>query len=553
MTPNVDLSRELLALKRASRRGDLIGPYQSAAELKKKHPAHPELAEFYNGMARRIDARRREALSENALDEAFRLAMALKDNTRLATNASTTLLEIMRQRYSIQKTALELLRICRTVPDNLRFWDTLALCLDDLQPSLESAGLALEIADKLPGDARVIAFLDRFEAAENSPDTPLEAATESGTELPSMKTIIGGMSEASDPLSQKAYFRSLRQAYVDADDGQNISIRRVFAWRELEKRIQSAIATPIGESPPPTLSPVPETGWSAIDPKSPLYGLSNAEISGDAARALFDQHPSSGRSLHIITRLKIILSLWLQSTNREASQDRIGYLWLVVDPLIHIMIICIVPVLLHGDRVFGMEILPFGVIGACNWMIFRHSVTGAMFGGGVLVSQLSHTPIRRFDVTAARSLNAPIIYFIVGGTIISVGFALGHASAPQNFVFFSICILTSWLMGFSYGLISNMLVYLYPGFRRLNGFALRLTGFTSGLFFVSEQLPDQVSSILLYNPMLHNAQLARSFWFAEYNSRHASPTYVFLFLISVVLLGLACTKLSERRHEELRA
>ena len=294
--------------------------------------------------------------------------------------------------------------------------------------------------------------------------------------------------------------------------------------------------------------------WSLLEPTSQHYALGNPT----PATGVFPHtprrraRPSKGFG-SISRRLLIILSLWLHGLNREASQDRIGYVWLVMDPLIQIMVISVVPLLVQPDFVYDMAILPFAIIGACSWLVFRTSVIGAMSGGGVLKSQLEHPAIRRFDIMIAKSFNALINYFVAGFVLLGLSIFFGMTDGPQNFPLLMASFGTSWVMGVSFGIIANSLVELYPGLRRLIVYSLRFIGLMSGLFYVPEQLPEYVAKVFLYNPLLQLAQLARTFWFYEYTTTDANVPYIFFWVLPLALVALVCLIVDEKRLIMVRA
>jgi capsular polysaccharide transport system permease protein len=293
-----------------------------------------------------------------------------------------------------------------------------------------------------------------------------------------------------------------------------------------------------------------EDVWSLFDPKSENYALGDDLRLTGVTGALMAQGRS--RRPRRIRRTNIILSLWLHGMNREASQDRIGYVWLIMDPLIQIMVICILPLFLHSEFIYDMAIFPFAVIGACFWLVFRASAFGAMSGGGALKPQLEHPPIRRFDIITARGLHALVNYLVAGICLLGISKFLELTGGPESLPVFVLCFGVSWVMGISYGTISNSLIQLYPGIRRINIYSLRFIGLMSALFYTPEQLPEAIANVIWYNPLLHIVQLARSSWFLNYNSPDVSVTYIFFWAISLVTLALICLTIDEKRPDTVR-
>lgn len=359
-----------------------------------------------------------------------------------------------------------------------------------------------------------------------------------------MQELPGDAHLAQRKGAYDALRRSLAEEQIDPSDryAARLTIERAI------QRVESSFTSP-------QTARTAASAWALIDPTSVDYVLTTKPRLEGASRRLFDIPPEEEmkRCSGFLYRTRVILSLWLRAINREASHDRIGYVWLILDPLVHVMIICFVSLFIHPRSIYDMASYPFGVLGACFWLTFRTAAIGAMFGGGILRPQLEHPIIRRFDVMVARAVNAPIIYLGVGSFLMGLAMCLGLATWPVNLPGFMACFVTMWLMGLSYGLVAHSLLLLYPGYRRINGFVIRLIAIMSGLFFVSEQLPEPMKSVMLLNPLLHLVQLARSCWFAEYHTRDASVLYVAFWLLGLALMGLVGFTNDERRPDTVRA
>ena len=294
--------------------------------------------------------------------------------------------------------------------------------------------------------------------------------------------------------------------------------------------------------------------WSLLDPTSPHYVLNTQALAAGVFPHTSPKYarPSAGiRS--VSRRVATILSMWMHGLNRDASMDRIGYVWLVLDPLIQIIVICIIPILIQPEYIYDMAIFPFSVIGACFWLAFRTAAIGAMSGGGVLKQQLEHPSVRRFDIIVAKSVNAFVNYFIAGFVLLSISIFLELTDGPQTFPLLMVCFATVWVMGVSFGIIANSLIALYPGLGRIIVYSLRFIALMSGLFYAPEQLPERIAEIVLYNPLLQLIQLARSFWFFEYTTMDASIIYIVFWALSLIFLALVCLSADETQLNTVRA
>lgn len=291
----------------------------------------------------------------------------------------------------------------------------------------------------------------------------------------------------------------------------------------------------------------PETVWELYDPNSPYFALDFGHPDTKTG------NPKIAKNSHSTNWLLKIWSLWIQSTHRDGNTDRIGYLWLFADPMIHVLIICAIPFFLHSNTVDDMPVLPFGVIGACFLMTFRMAATGAMSGGGALMPQLDHPTVSRFDVIVARAFHSLAVYTLIGVFLMSLIFMFGRGDLPANLPMVLIFLILSWCIGLAYGTIFHALIGIYSGFRRINGFTTRFIALSSGTFYISEQLPDTLRQIVLMNPLLHSVQFARSYWFHEYKSSDANLSYLFFTSLILIVMGLAMHIRNRGKVENVRA
>ena len=356
--------------------------------------------------------------------------------------------------------------------------------------------------------------------------------------------------DGADQTARNTAYNKLRR---DAADGRiNLEpLPLVVARLAVEYVIQATEKS----LPSETAEPVSDIdAWSFLDPTSQHYVLGEETKTTVAFPHTPRKHAKQSRGLRALSRhVTTILSMWLHGLNRDASMDRIGYVWLVMDPLLQIMVICMIPLLIQPEYLYDMAIFPFAVIGACFWLTFRTAAIGAMSGGGVLKQQLEHPTIRRFDVILAKSVNAFVNYFVAGLALLYAAIFLDLTDGPQNFPMLILCYGTAWIMGISFGIIANSLIGLYPGLSRITVYSLRFIALMSGLFYAPEQLPQQVSQIVFYNPLLHVIQFARSFWFFEYTSMDASITYLGFWVLSLFFLALVCLYADETRLDKVRA
>lgn len=538
------LRSSLLEARNLFRSDHHTAAYLAGRKLLKSAPEFVELRVFHEASAKTLNARMRQAARSEDHRAALSTAQALLGDEMFDTAARDTLLDIATRHLPPAEAIAVLLAACQNNLADSQFWQAISIRLEELPHGRDTIEVGFKVLAAMPGDPSILSLV-LTQLTEITANAPADAA-ELG--LRANRLLAQRITTQQTVDERRTVYTNVRNSILPpAAIGPESAVR---LWQRLF--VEQAIERAEGRLRPSKRAAPPDV-WRFVDQSSPDFALRDGLDDSDTAQQLFTvTQRSRHRRRGPLAKAMGILSLWLQSTNREASRDRIGYLWLIADPLIHVLIICAIPVIIHRTQIMDMNVFPFGVIGACFWLVFRTAAIAAM-SGGVLTPQLEHPIVRRFDIIIARAINAGVIYFFVGGTLLIVLIVTGQSGRPASLAMMMLCFGVNWLMGLSYGLIVNSLLQIYPGFRRINGFLMRLYGLTAGLFYVSELMSDRISQWLLWNPLLHTAQLGRTYWFPEYTSRDASWLYVLTCLSVISLFGLALLLRDERRVYGVRA
>ena len=94
------------------------------------------------------------------------------------------------------------------------------------------------------------------------------------------------------------------------------------------------------------------------------------------------------------------------------------------------------------------------------------------------------------------------------------------------------------------GLLFGAIATFWHFFLRLAPVIERFLQIFSGVFFVSEQLPEHLRPWMLWLPFAHGMQLLRSAYFDAYASQDASLGYFLTSLVFLMVLALAAERLA---------
>ena len=199
-----------------------------------------------------------------------------------------------------------------------------------------------------------------------------------------------------------------------------------------------------------------------------------------------------------------------------------------------------------------MQIMPFAIIGVVTWLSTRQAIMVSLVQGGPLISQMDFPQIRAAHIQLARALRPLAIYLFVGICVVAVAFELDRSPFPDDPLQLLVAICCAWLIGLGVGSILGSIALRWTSLRRLVGPIMRVTGLTSGLFFLPEQLPPNVAEVLLWNPLMHAILIGRSAFFVQYDSPDADWTYLIVWLFGTLFIGLVCFMNDERKRSRLR-
>ncbi|HEX4111622.1 MAG TPA: hypothetical protein VH020_03725, partial [Stellaceae bacterium] len=196
--------------------------------------------------------------------------------------------------------------------------------------------------------------------------------------------------------------------------------------------------------------------------------------------------------------------------------------------------------------VLDMPTLPFLILGIGGWHMMR-TMTLKL---GYELTRDRHLarlePVDTLAIAAAKALELAFSYTaVVTAALAWIDFT-GGDPGPRDLLGVAYYWSLLAISGVGLGLLLNLCRHYLPGVSLLAMPVFRIGFFFSGVVVVSEQFPERVRALLLWNPVLHIMQLLRTDYFVQYRSQDAMPAVAGLFALTVLFLGCAA-ELSRRR------
>ncbi|HHX89214.1 MAG TPA: ABC transporter permease [Paracoccus sp.] len=248
--------------------------------------------------------------------------------------------------------------------------------------------------------------------------------------------------------------------------------------------------------------------------------------------------------------LRSIMALILREMATRFGSKPGGYIWAILQPLGLILMLAFAFSLLQRSPALGTSYILFKATGLLVFQMFKQNSSVIAKSLSSASSLLEYPRIAWIDAILARFLLNIMIglivsWIILGGVIIyeDIRTILDWSK-----------ILTAYglaaLMALGVGTLN---IYMFMRFPVLENIWRILTAplmIMSGVIMLYDDMPYLAQYYLWYNPLMHITGLMREGFYPVYRAEYISVTYVLLWALIPMVLGLLLVR---RNHRELLA
>jgi len=245
---------------------------------------------------------------------------------------------------------------------------------------------------------------------------------------------------------------------------------------------------------------------------------------------------------------RVIFALLLREMRTRYGDSRLGYLWALVELVIHIGVLAVVfQFTMHGTPPIGKSFFFFYFTGVLPYLLFTH--TAGQVGYAIIQNKplLQLPPVSNVDVMLARGMLEFVTESVVAFIFICGFLAFGVDAAPRDIGQAAAALLTVWLFGMGVGVINAVINVFDHVWNHLFQIVIRLLYFASGIFYVPAAMPVWVRDILVWNPLLHCVDWFRTSFFAEYQPNWLDRSYPLLAALAALLIGFGLETVFRRK------
>ena len=240
-------------------------------------------------------------------------------------------------------------------------------------------------------------------------------------------------------------------------------------------------------------------------------------------------------------------AIMLRELHTRFGRHNIGYLWLIVEPMILSGGIALTHLFTHIQLPYGFQPGSFYSAGYITYIAMRNNVNRSC---GLIEANkplLFHKNVTLFDISWGRTALEGIAVLGAMVVILAVYVVLGLSEVPERpyYILLGLALMT-WLSG-GLAMIITGATQLSPIVERFVHPATYLMIPISGMFFILDELPPNVAEVMKWAVFPQITDISRMGLRSEFNSSYVSYPYIIGVCLVSTLFGLLLLRVARRR------
>lgn len=208
-------------------------------------------------------------------------------------------------------------------------------------------------------------------------------------------------------------------------------------------------------------------------------------------------------------QVRVIHALMIRELTTRFGRENIGFLWIMVEPLLFAGLVAIMWRFMKGPEEHGISIVAFVITGYIPITLFRHGVARSVSVFVANSSLLYHRQIKIFDFVLVRFLIEVLGGMMAYVFIATILIAFGEFPVPDNIGL----LIAGW---FLYALFSFSICVVVAPLSEMSEVMEKFIPVTtyimipfSGLFTMASWLTPSMREYLLWSPFVNAMELMR--------------------------------------------
>lgn len=235
----------------------------------------------------------------------------------------------------------------------------------------------------------------------------------------------------------------------------------------------------------------------------------------------------------------VISALLLRELKTRFSENRLGYFWVLLEPMIHLVVLLLIFAFLKSRMVPQVPFELFLLTGLVPYFLFKNITLQVMDSINSNKALFAYKNVMPLDTFIARVILEVLIYSAVFALLLFGLHLFGFYVLPYRVLEMILVFGLLVLFSFSLGLCLAILGQVFEPTRYIFKIIMRPMYFLSAIMYPLWIIPSDYVHYLLYNPIIHLIEPFREAFFAHYPVTHGVTLwYPFCLTVGLLFVGL---------------
>jgi len=237
-------------------------------------------------------------------------------------------------------------------------------------------------------------------------------------------------------------------------------------------------------------------------------------------------------------QVRVIGALLVRELTTRFGRENIGFLWIMVEPLLFAVLVAVAWRALKGPLEYGVDIVAFVVSGYIPLVFFRSTISRAVSSFTANGSLMYHRQIKVLDLILVR-FTIELIGHMMAYLFIALALgAFGFFPVPYDLGFLMLGWAYYALFTLSVALVVAPLSEMSEVVEKIIPVTTYLMVPFSGAFFLVGSLSATAAAVVLYSPPVHGMEMMRYGLFGPSIDPQFDFLYPLKFCLPCMALGL---------------
>lgn len=244
---------------------------------------------------------------------------------------------------------------------------------------------------------------------------------------------------------------------------------------------------------------------------------------------------------------RVIGALMLRELTTRFGRENIGFLWIMVEPMLFALLVGFLWRFMKGPLEFGVDIVAFAASGYIPLVLFRSVITRSMMSFTANGGFMYHRQIKVLDILLVRfliELIGHMMAYLVIGLMLGV---FGLFPQPYDIGFILLGGAYYALFVFAVALVVAPLSEMSEVLEKITPVSLYIMIPFSGAFAFVSALSPAAANVILYSPPVHGMEMMRYGLFGPSIDPQFDYVYPLSVCLPLMVVGLLLCRLIRRR------